>query len=265
MWCPGGEKELDQTMTPLYFGLANSSNPFTAFVVNRMGGNNSRTVGYFDKMGIISSSLKNVPSLALGSCNLSVLEMTSAHAIFSDLGMYHEPVSILRIEDANGSVIWEATPRIAKVMNDVAAFEILKIMKGVTGVTRPADGKRGGTAQRLRASGRAYQFAGIMAGKTGTTQSNTDGWFIGHTPDLVTGVWVGCDNPQVRFSSTGLGQGANTGLPIWGYYMQKVYADKSIKINRGDFTPPYAGQTTVVECVKVEEPSFGDPDPLGGW
>ena len=259
-WCPGNEKELDGIITPLYFGLANSSNPFTAFVVNKMEGSNSRTVDYFNKMGIKSASLKDVPSLALGSCNLSVLEMTSAHAIFSDLGMYHAPVSILRIEDANGSVIWEGTPKIAKVMTTETAFEILKIMKGVTGVTRPADGKRGGTAQRLRASGRAYQFAGIMAGKTGTTQNNTDGWFIGHTPDLVTGVWVGCDNPQVRFSSTSLGQGANTGLPIWGYYMQKVYADKSIKINKGDFTPPYAGQTTKVECAKKDVSPWDDPD-----
>ncbi len=249
-WCPGGEKDYDEVMTPAYYGLANSSNPFTAHVINKMGGKNSRVVQYFDKMGIKNNSIKAIPSLGLGVCELSVMEMTSAHAVFTDYGLYHNPIMILRIEDANGNLIWEETPEITQVMSKDNAYEILRMMKGVTGVTRPADGKRGGTARRLKASGRAYKFSGIMAGKTGTTQSNADGWFIGHTPDLVTGVWVGCDSRSVRFSSTALGQGANTALPIWGYYMQKVYRDKKIKISHKDFPPVHIGETTKIECVK---------------
>jgi len=255
-WCPGGEKDYDEVSTPAYFGLANSSNPFTCHVINKMGGKNTRVVEYFDKMGIKNKSIKAIPSLGLGVCDLSVIEMTSAHAVFTDNGFYHEPITILRIEDSNGNLIWEVEPVIKEVMNKNHAYEVLRMMKGVTGVTRPADGKRGGTARRLRASGRPYKFAGIMAGKTGTTQSNADGWFIGHTPDLVTGVWVGCDSRAVRFSSTALGQGANTALPIWGYYMQKVYKDKKIKISHKDFPPIHPGDPTKIECV-VDTTDFG--------
>ena len=260
-WCPGGEKELDGTMTPVYFGLAASSNPFTAYVVKKMGGKNERVVEYFKKMGIENSTLKPVPSLALGTCDLSVMELTSAHALFSDYGMYHKPITVLRIEDRNGKTIWEADVQVTQVMSKTSAFEVLKMMKGVTGVKRPADGKAGGTARRLRFD-RPYAFNGVLAGKTGTTQNNMDGWFVGHTPDLVTGVWVGCESQAVRFNSTYYGQGANTGLPIWGYFMKKVYADKSIKINKGDFNPPYDGQPTSIECQEKQD-LWGNSWPAG--
>lgn len=247
MWCPSGDS-FDGTMTPIYWGLASSNNPVTAYIIKKTGGNNQRVVELLDLMGMKNSTVQAVPSLGLGVCDLSPLEITSAHAMFSNQGVYSKPISILRIEDASGKVLYESHVSPVQIMNPEPAFEVLKMMKNVTGVQRPADGKWGGTAMRIRSSKNAYQFSGIMAGKTGTTQSNTDGWFIGHTPDLVTGVWVGCDHRGVRFSSTKYGQGANTSLPIWGYYMQRVYKDKKIKISHGDFDPVNIGDPTIIEC-----------------
>lgn len=247
MWCPSGS-DFDGVMTPFYWGLASSNNAITAYVINKTGANNERVIAYLDKMGMKNSSVKAVPALGLGVCDQSPLDMTAAHCLFSNHGIYNKPITILRIEDASGKVLYEANVSPKEVMKPEVAFDVLKMMKGVTGCQRPADGKWGGTAMRLRNSKNAYQFSGTLAGKTGTTQNNTDGWFIGHTPDLVTGVWVGCDHRGVRFSKTSLGQGANTGLPIWGYYMQKVYKDKKIKISHGDFEPVFPGQPTVIEC-----------------
>jgi len=189
---------------------------------------------------------------------MSVLELTSAHCVLSNLGYYNEPTAIVRIEDKNGKVLYEAQPEVRQIIHEEAAYEVIKMMKGVTGVRRPADGKFGGTAARLR-TGKPYAFSGIMAGKTGTTQNNSDGWFLGHTPDLVTGIWVGAEDRGVHFSTTTLGQGANTALPIWGYYMSSVYKDKKIKISHGDFKPPYEAYPTTIECEDVN--TFND----GGW
>lgn len=247
MWCPSGN-DFDGTMTPVYWGLASSNNPVTTYVIKKTGGNNSRVVKYLNAMGMKNSTVEEVPSLGLGVCDQSVMDMTAAHAVFSNHGYHNKPISILRIEDASGKVLYEANVFPTQVMEPEVAFDVLKMMKGVTGVKRPSDGKWGGTAMRLRSSKYAYQFSGIMAGKTGTTQGNTDGWFIGHTPDLVTGVWVGCDHRGVRFSSTAQGQGANTGLPIWGYFMSKVYGDSKIKISHGDFKPVHPGEPTIIEC-----------------
>lgn len=247
MWCPEGS-DFDGTMTPMYWALAASNNPITTYVIDKSGGKNARVVNYLKKMGMKNSTVEEVPSLGLGVCDQSVLDMTAAHATLSNHGYHNKPISILRIEDASGKVLYEANVFPTQVMEPEVAFDVLKMMKGVTGVQRPADGKWGGTAMRIRSSSHPYQFNGIMAGKTGTTQSNTDGWFIGHTPDLVTGVWVGCDHRGVRFSSTKYGQGANTGLPIWGYYMSKVYKDNKIKISHGDFEPVHPGESTVIEC-----------------
>ncbi|MCB9195479.1 MAG: transglycosylase domain-containing protein [Flavobacteriales bacterium] len=260
MWCPSAD-EVDGVMTPLYWGLATSNNAFAAYVINKTGSNNNRLVKYLELMGMKNSSVAAVPSLGLGVCDQSPLDMTAAHCVFSNHGVYNKPVTILRIEDAGGKVLYESGVSSKEIMKPEVAFDVLKMMKGVTGCKRPADGKWGGTAARVRSSKYAYQFSGIMAGKTGTTQSNTDGWFIGHTPDLVTGVWVGCDHRGVRFSSTSLGQGANTGLPIWGYYMSSVYKDKNIKISHGDFKPIHPGEPTVIEC-KVDSALIDNFNPF---
>lgn len=248
-WCPGGESNYDSVMTPVYFGLAQSMNNITAMLIEKCGGNNARVVQYFKAMGISNSTMKQVPALGLGVCDVSPLNMTAAHCVFSNEGVYNKPIMILRIEDASGKIIYESGNKTVKVMNENVAFDVLKMMKGVTGVTRPADGRRGGTAGRIRGD-KPYKFSGTMAGKTGTTQGNADGWFIGHTPSLVTAVWVGCESNKMSFNSTNLGQGANSALPIWGYFMQKVYEDKSIKINRGDFKSPNGGPTKI-DCSVV--------------
>jgi len=257
-WCPGGQKNYGQELTPVYFALANSMNNITAKIIAMNGGDNSRVVDYFKNMGLKNKTIEAVASLGLGVCDMSVLEMTSAHCVLSNLGYYNEPTAIIRIEDKNGKVLYEAQPKVRQIIQDEAAYEVIKMMKGVTGAKRPSDGKRGGTATRLR-TGKPYAFSGIMAGKTGTTQNNSDGWFMGHTPDLVTGVWVGAEDRGVHFSNTTLGQGANTALPIWGYYMDKVYKDKKIKISHGDFKPPYEGYPKTIECETVG--TFNDP----GW
>jgi len=247
LWCPGGEKNYDGFPTPLYFALANSMNNITAKLTENQNVI-PRVHQYFESMQLKNKSFTMSPSLALGSCDLSVLDLTSSHCVFSNLGNYISPIVIARIEDKHGKVIYESKFEITQVLDENTAFDVLRMMKGVTGVRRPYDGKIGGTARRIRDKNKPYYFGGIMAGKTGTTQNNSDGWFVGHTPDLVTGVWVGCEDPSIHFSSTKYGQGANTSLPIWGYYMQWVYKNKWIKINKGDFTPPIQGMPTTIKC-----------------
>ena len=251
-WCPGGQRNYDGFPTPLYFGLANSMNNITAKLTSKPN-IIPRVNQYFETMKLKNKSFINGPALALGVCDLSVIDITSAHCIFSNNGNYIEPIVIARIEDKHGKVIYESQANITQVLDENTAFDILKMMKGVTGARRPYDGKIGGTGRRIRDTNKPYSFGGIMAGKTGTTQSNTDGWFIGHTPDLVTGVWVGCEDRAVRFTNTKYGQGANTSLPIWGYYMKAVYKDKTLKINKGDFTSPIIGAKTVIDCEIVND------------
>lgn len=228
-WCPdnSGGGYGDYTMK---CALANSVNTVSARLMNDYGVDN--VVHLAKKMGI-KTPLPRVPSLSLGVAELPLYEMVGATSTFANNGVYIEPTFILRIEDKNGSVIYESDPIIDQALDPSVAYQMINMMKSVV------DGSCGsGTGVRLR-GGKPY--GGISyptAGKTGTTQNNTDGWFMGLTPDLVTGVWVGAQDPTVRFASTALGQGANTGLPIYGYFMKKVYADPDIKISKGDFVMP---------------------------
>ena len=246
-WCPGGQKQYSGEEVPVHYALANSKNNITAQVIKLTGGKNRSVVNYFKTMGLWNKSIEEVSSLGLGVCDLSVLEQTSAHAIFSNQGVYVEPITVVRIEDKYGNLVWEPRQEIKQIIDPNTAFDVLKMMKGVTGVVNPINGNLGGTARRLK-SNRAYAFSGTMAGKTGTTQNNSDGWFIGHTPDLVSGVWVGAEDPSVHFETTTSGQGANTALPIWGYFMKEVYKDRKIKINKLDFIPPNEGGKTMIDC-----------------
>ncbi|MEN9947712.1 MAG: hypothetical protein RL106_535, partial [Bacteroidota bacterium] len=200
----------------------------------------------------IKSDIPHTYSIALGVAQLSLYEMVGANSALVNQGMYIEPTYLLRIEDRNGNLIYEADPQISQALDPSVAYALVDMMKGVCNF---------GTAARIR-SGRPYgNLRYPLAGKTGTTQNNTDGWFIGMTPDLVTGVWVGAQDPTVRFSSTNLGQGANTGLPIFGYYMNKVYANNDIKISRGDFARPANFDTLRFDC-RATNPDviFSDED-----
>jgi penicillin-binding protein 1A len=253
LWCPAGEKDYDGVSTPVYYGLTQSMNNITAKIINMQGGTNAGVVKLFEDMGLEKGRLESVPSLGLGVCDLTLLEMTSAQAMLANMGIYNTPVTVLRIEDRNGKVIYDANVQVKEVLDGETAYEIVKMMKGATGVRRPADGKPGGTAGRLR-----NYFTAPVACKTGTTQNGSDAWFMGLTPDLVTGVWIGGEDMSVRFSErSGMGYGGKMALPIWGLYMKKVYADKSIRLNRADFEPPALGLSPVIDCSKEEPPGFG--------
>lgn len=247
-WCPGGEKEYDGVSTPVYFALAQSMNNITAKIINMQGGTNSGVVKLFEDMGMEKGRLEPVPSLGLGVCDVSLLEMTGAQAMLANMGIYNTPITVLRIEDRNGKVIYDASMQVKEILDGETAYEVVKMMKGATGVRRPADGKIGGTAGRVR-----NYFSAPVACKTGTTQNGSDAWFMGLTPDLVTGVWVGAEDMSVRFSErSGMGYGGKMALPIWGLYMKKVYADPAIKIRRGDFEPPAPQLSPVINCSDTE-------------
>ena len=179
------------------------------------------------RMGV-ESPIDPVPSICLGSCDLKLIEMVGAMSTFANQGVYVKPMFITRIEDKNGNVIQRFTPEESEAMNEIAAYKTIELMKGVV---------QSGTGVRLRS---LYGFTNPIAGKTGTTQKNSDGYFMGITPDLTTGVWVGAEDRSVHFRSTRLGQGSHTALPIWAIYMKKVYADQSLNISKGDFPKPYA-------------------------
>jgi len=236
-WCPsnsdgkyGGEYTLTRA-------LANSINTITAQLVKEFGPESVVTLAR--NLGI-RSEMPPVYALSLGVAELSLYEMVGANAAFVNEGVYIEPTFVSRIEDKNGNVIYEADPIIQQALDPVIAYELIRMMKGVVDF---------GTAQRLR-GGRPYaKLPYPIAGKTGTTQNNTDGWFIGSTPNLVTGVWVGAQDPTVRFSSTALGQGANTGLPIWGYYMNKLFAEKDLHLSKEDFPAPEGYDPARFQCV----------------
>lgn len=229
-WCPqnsGG----GYGMYSMKCALANSVNTVSARLAQQYGIDN--IIKLARRLGI-KSYLDPVGPIALGAANIPLYEMVGALSSFVNNGVYIKPTFILRIEDKNGTAIYEPEPVVEQALDPCAAYDMITMMKAVV------DGSCGsGTGVRLRNPGKPY--GGITyptAGKTGTTQNNTDGWFIGLTPELATGVWVGAQDPTVRFSSTALGQGANTGLPIYGYFMKKVYADASLNISTADFIPP---------------------------
>ena len=177
--------------------------------------------------------------MCLGTPDMSLFEMVGAQAMFVNEGIYIAPQTVIRIEDRNGNVIYSAEPYTREILNPSIAYETLKMMKGVI---------TGGTGTSLRGGAKWGGITYPTAGKTGTTQGNSDCWFMGLTPDLVTGVWTGGEDKQVRFRSMLWGQGARAALPIYGYYMQKVYGDKSLKISTGDFEVPIGYDPELFNC-----------------
>ena len=205
--------------------LAQSNNWISAYLMNHYGP--EAIITHVRRMGV-ESPIEAVPSICLGSCDLKLIEMVGAMSTFANKGVYIKPMFITRIEDKNGNVIQRFTPEESEAMSELAAYKTIELMKGVV---------QSGTGVRLRS---LYGFTNPIAGKTGTTQKNSDGYFMGITPDLTTGVWVGAEDRSVHFRSTRLGQGSHTALPIWAIYMKKVYADKSLNVSKGDFPKPYA-------------------------
>ena len=181
-----------------------------------------------------------VASMCLGVMDLSLFEMVGAQAAIANKGIYNKPMVIMRIEDRNGKVIYEGIPESKESMNEHLAYTTIAMMKGAID---------GGTGGSLRAAWRPWGgITAPMAGKTGTTQNNSDGWFMGLTPELVTGVWVGAEDRAVRFRSMEWGQGARMALPIYGYYMKKIYADKKLKLSTKDFEIPEGYDMSIMNC-----------------
>ena len=186
----------------------------------------------------IKSRIPQAPSIALGSVELSLMEMTGAYATFANKGLRVEPNILMRIEDKNGTVLADFTPNTKEVMSEESAYVVLELLKGVT---------TAGSGVRLRTSehyykdiitGFPYQFTNPIAGKTGTTQNHTDGWFMGVVPNLATGVWTGGEDRAVHFENIAEGQGATMSLPTWALFMKKVYADPTLNISQEDFEKP---------------------------
>jgi len=249
-WCPENSDLAYGEMVTLEYALANSMNTVTAKLIKDYGVD--RVVELAHAMGI-ETEIPAVPSIALGVAELSLMEVTSANATFAGGGVHHAPRIIRRIEDKRGNTIYEPRPEIRQGLDAATAYRVLEMMKGVVDGAYNAELGRKGTGIRLRMDLEKREYDGLkipMAGKTGTTQSNADGWFIGLTPELVTGVWVGASDPAVRFSTTSKGQGANTALPIFGFYMKDALADPEVGLLAEDFRPP-EGATKAVPCEEV--------------
>ena len=238
-WTPKNSDAKYGGMMTLKKGLALSVNSVTAYVMKQFGP--QAVVDLARKLGI-ESHLDAVPSLCLGTADISVFEMVGANSTFANQGVWVEPTFITRIEDKNGNVIEEFMPRRVEAISKETAYLTLNLMKGVVDH---------GTGLRLRFR---HGLTAPIAGKTGTTQNNSDGWFMGITPDLVSGVWVGCEDRSAHFRSTDLGQGASMALPIWGIYMKKVYDDKSLKVSQDDFEKPEGLDNSIeLDCSKYNE------------
>ncbi len=238
-WTPhNSDNKFEGEELSLKKALANSVNTVTAFVMKKFGP--QAVIELVRKMGI-TAPIDPYPAICLGTPSLSVYEMTAAHCTFTNHGVYTEPVIVTRIEDKSGNVLEEFVPRTHEVMSEQTAYTMMNLLEGVV---------KYGSGVRLKYR---YKLEPPMAGKTGTTQNQSDGWFIGHTPDLVTGVWVGCEDRAAHFRTIVEGQGAAMALPIWALYMQKVYADKRITISTGPFDKPEGKLTVELDCDKFDK------------
>ena len=226
-------------MVDLYWALTNSNNWISARLMSELSPSTlARTMHTFG----ITNHLDPVVSLCLGPCDVSVREMVTAYTAFSNKGLRVDPIYVTKITDNNGNVISEFTPQYTEVMSQEAYFKMVNILQNVI---------NSGTGSRLRRA--PYNITAVMGGKTGTTNYNADGWFMGFTPNLVSGVWVGGDERYIHFNRMTQGQGAAMALPIYGLYMKKVYADKSLPYSQTlQFPEPPVGFSP---CYKE---SYGD-------
>ncbi len=235
-WSPRNAGEKYGGELSLKVALANSVNVISARLIDQAGPSN--VVKLAKKMGI-TSKLEANPSIALGAVDLSLYEMIGALATFANKGMFVKPMMILRIEDKNGAVLETFNTTRNEVVNEEIAYVMLNLMEGVT---------KSGSGARLRSkrkhrhaivTGSPYGFTNAIAGKTGTTQNQSDGWFMGIVPNLATGVWVGAEDRAVHFPDIGRGQGASMALPIWALYYKKLYADKNLNVSDKPFAKPH--------------------------
>ena len=253
-WCPTNSSDKYGGMRTLSNALANSKNTISAQLIDRVG---PRTVADLARNLGVSSNIPNVPAIALGTPDLSVYEMVGAYGAFANKGIYVKPIMVTKIEDRNGKIVFQSTPDTKDVLSEESSYVTLKLLEGVT---------KFGSGARLRhnipedernyvyknvVTGYPYKFDNAIAGKTGTTQNQSDGWFIGMVPNLVTGVWVGGEDRSIHFEKIAYGQGATMSLPIWGLFMKKCYEDEELGVSKEDFEEP-ENLTIELDCSKVQ-------------
>ncbi|OXB08149.1 penicillin-binding protein [Flavobacterium plurextorum] len=244
-WEPRNSDNRYRGMVTLKQGLANSINTISAKLIDRVGP--EAVVELTHKLGV-KTEIPAQPSIALGAVDITVEDMVAAYSTFANQGVYVKPQFLSRIENKSGEVIYEPIPESHDVLNKDIAFAVIKLLEGVT---ETGSGARlrteGGGSGDNRWTGYPYMFRNPIAGKTGTTQNQSDGWFMGMVPNLVTGVWVGCEDRSARFKSLTYGQGATAALPIWGYFMKLCYADPGLQISKSEFERP-ANLSIKVDC-----------------
>ena len=244
-WEPRNSDNKYRGMVTLKQGLANSINIISAKLIDKVGP--EAVVDLAHKLGI-KSDIPAQPSIALGAVDVTVEDMVAAYGTFANQGVYVKPQFINRIEDKSGVVIYEPIPESHDVLNKDIAFAVIKLLEGVTeGGSGTRLRTQGGGSGDNRWTGYPYMFTNPIAGKTGTTQNQSDGWFMGMVPNLVTGVWVGCEDRSARFKSMAYGQGATAALPVWAYFMRLCYADPNLKVSKQEFERP-ANLSIKVDC-----------------
>lgn len=251
-WCPKNSsgRYSGKNLT-LKNALANSINTITAQLIDKVGPTSVAAI--VKDMGI-AREIPEVPPIALGTSDINVYEMVGAYGTFANKGVYVKPVMVTRIEDKNRTVLYEYVPQTKDVLSKDVAYAMINLMEGVT---------RYGSGGRLRHSyakdqkvykeiitGYPYELTNPIAGKTGTTQNQSDGWFMGMVPNLVTGVWVGGEDRAIHFKSLTYGQGASMALPIWGMYMKKNYENEELGISLAAFEKP-EDLSINIDCTKA--------------
>lgn len=242
-WTPeNAENDDDGKMMTLKEALAKSVNRISAFLIKQFGP--QAVIDVARKMGI-TSPIDPYPSICLGTPDISVYEMVGAYSTFANKGQWVEPMYVTRIEDKDGNILQEFVPKRVEAISEETSYLMVNLLQGVV---------QHGTGSSLRWK---YNLSNEIAGKTGTTQNHSDGWFIGLTPELVSGAWVGCEDRSVHFRSITLGQGATMALPIWGLYMKKIYADKSLGLKKSAFEKP-ENLSVEINCSKYQDTKKDD-------
>ncbi|MEZ4809914.1 MAG: transglycosylase domain-containing protein [Allomuricauda sp.] len=260
-WCPKNSdgKYSGKNLT-LKNALANSVNTITAQLIDKVGP--SSVVAIAKNMGL-TREVPEVPSIALGTLDVNVCEMVGAYGTFANQGVYVKPVMVTRIEDKNGTVLYEYTPKTKDVLSKEVSYAMINLMEGVTqygsgGRLRHTFAKDQAVYKEI-ITGYPYELTNPIAGKTGTTQNQSDGWFMGMVPNLVTGVWVGGDDRSIHFSSLTYGQGASMALPIWALYMKKNYENEELGVSKDAFEEP-ENMSINMDCSKVLQDRKDDLD-----
>jgi len=267
-WCPTNSSDKYGGFRTLKNALANSKNTISAQLMDKVG---PKPVADLARNLGIDSFIPDVPAIALGTPDLSVYEMVGAYGAFANQGIYVKPTMITRIEDKNGALLYQANPETKDVISQESAYVTVNLLEGVT---------KFGSGARLRhdipeeernpvyrdvVTGYPYKFQNAIAGKTGTTQNQSDGWFMGMVPNLVTGVWVGAEDRATHFETIAYGQGATMALPIWGLYMKKCYESEALGISTEDFIAPEVLNIPLdCEILKPIESINSDADDIEG-